>query len=401
MAGVASTRGTVANVRGTRTRQALVTVQVALSLALLCGALLFGGTLRNLLVVRTGFRAEGVSVVRVSGLRIGPSDVAGQTERLEMLERIRGIPGVMAAAEVRHAPFSGTGTSAVVRLDGTPPGSATAVRLNGVTDGYFETMGVAMTAGRAFSRQDSITAPRVAIVNEAFVRRLGVIGSPVGQRVHLGQVGDSVEIVGTVPDTKHFTLREDFLPMIFVPKAQITDRRSYTDFVARSNRAVTPAALHEALGALDVGLGLDVQPFAATVRRGLLRERLLAVLSAFFGVLAAAIAIVGVYGVMLELVARRRAEIAVRMALGAVTRDIFEMLFRRVGALLAAGLVLGAAIVSAGAGSVRALVFGVQPLDARVIGIAAVVLAGASTIAASWPAHRAATTDPLSVLRDG
>jgi len=145
---------------------------------------------------------------------------------------------------------------------------------------------------------------------------------------------------------------------------------------------------------------MDVRTLESGVQRGLVRERLLAILSGFFGLLAVAIAVVGVYGTVLELVSRRKAEIGLRMALGASKRDIMAMVFRRVGVLMACGLALGTLLVATAADSVRALVFGVQPLDVAAIGYACAILAGSALAATFRPVYRAAAMPPLSALRD-
>jgi predicted permease len=400
IAGVASARGTAATASGNRVRQGLVTLQVAVSLVLVSGAFLFGGTLRHLLAVDSGFRHEGVTVARVEFDDAAAPLPVRATQRRTALERIRQAPGVLAAAEARHVPLSGTGTSLSVWRDGADRSGRTAVRLNGVSDGYFDTMGIRMTAGRDFSDRDLPSSLRVAIVNTEFVRRLGIAGNPIGSqfRVDDGEQ-TAVEIVGVVPDTKHFTLREDFLPIAFVPMTQIADPRPFTDFAIRSTSATVAADLRGALGALGAS-GIDVRTLESGIQRALVRERLLAILSGFFGLLAVAIAVVGVYGTVLEFVSRRKAEIGLRMALGASKRDIMSMVFRRVGVLMTCGLALGALLVAAAADSVRTLVFGVQPLDLASIGYACAVLAGSAAVATFRPVYRAAGLPPLAALRD-
>src|SRR5688572_675448 len=400
IAGVGSARGTAATASGSKVRQGLVTLQVAVSLVLVSGAFLFGGTLRHLLAVDSGFRHEGVTVARVEFADAGAPPPVRALQRRTVLERIRRTPGVLAAAAARHVPLSGTGTSLSVSRDGADRSERTAVRINGVSDSYFDTMGMRMTAGRDFTERDSPSSPRVAIVNAEFVRRLGIAGNPIGSqfRVDDGEM-TVVEIVGVVPDTKHFTLREDFLPIAFVPMTQIGDPRPFTDFVIRSTSSTVAADLAGALGGISVA-GMDVRTLESGVQRGLVRERLLAILSGFFGLLAVAIAVVGVYGTVLELVSRRKAEIGLRMALGASKRDIMAMVFRRVGVLMACGLALGALLVATAADSVRALVFGVQPLDVAAIGYACAILAGSALAATFRPVYRAAAMPPLSALRD-
>lgn len=398
---VVSARGTAASAHGSRIRQGLVMLQVAVSLVLLSAAFLFGGTLRNLLAVATGFESTGVTIARVDFSRLGLAQPARASARRDALEVIRQVPGVASAAEVRHVPLGGTGTGAAVWLDGTDRNGRTAVRLNGVSDGYLAAMGIRLVAGRDFTANDSPAAARVAIVNDAFVRRLGITGDAVGRRFRVEDGSDSVvEIVGLVPNTKYFTLREDFLPIAFVPMAQITDPRQFTDFVIRGASLSMAGEVRRALGRLDAALDVDVRTLEAAVQQGLVRERLMAVLSAFFGVLAVVIAIVGLYGTMLELVSRRRGEIGLRLALGATRRDILTLVFRSAAMLVVSGLAVGTLLVAATAEPARALVFGVEPLDIAVVGYAAMALAGAAVAATLWPAARAAAMPPLAALRD-
>jgi putative ABC transport system permease protein len=399
---IISARGLTAASYGGTLRQALVTMQIGVSLVLLSGAFLFGGTLRNLLAVDTGFRPEDVIIARVDFSRSSFPSPDRAAIRARVLEVIRQVPGVVTAAQVRHVPLSGTGSSAAVWPEGGDPSSRTPIRLNGVSDEYFSTMGIRLIAGRDFSARDTAIAPRVALVNAMFVQRLGLSGNPIGTRLRLDdEAMTPVEIIGMVENTKQFTLREDFLPIAFVPIAQITDPRPFTDITIRSATSMSIANdVRRALGRLDGTLDVDFRTFESMVQRGLVRERLLATISTFFGLLAIAITVVGVYGTIVELVSRRRAEIGVRMALGAVKADILAMVFRRAGALTAFGLVLGALIVSAAADSVRALVFGVQALDVASIGYAVAILAGVATAATLLPAWRAASMAPLASLRD-
>lgn len=387
---------------GGRLRQGLVMVQVAISLVLLAGAFLFGQTLRNLLTVESGFRTAGLMIARVDLARLALEPAAQRVVRRNALEAVRQLPGVVAAAEVCHVPLSGTGTGAAVRLDGAEPSARAAVRVNGVSDGYFTAMGIALTAGRDFTASDLATSPSVAIVNDVLARRLGIAGNPVERRFRVENAGDAiVEIVGVAANTKHFSLREEFLPMAFVPMAQIGDPRPFTDFVIRSASSSAVAEdVRRAIRSMGPGVGVDVREFAESLRQGLVRERMVAALSGFFGALAVAIAVVGLYGTILELVARRRAEIGLRMALGATRGAIVAMVFRSAAVAVGLGLALGTLFVSAAAEPVRALGFGVAALDAAVLGAACAVLAATAAGATLWPAYRAASTPPLTALRD-
>jgi predicted permease len=390
---------------GTGLRRALVIAQVACSLVLLFGGLLFTGTLRNLLAVDAGFDSRNVVVARVNFSSLTIAQANRPSFTASVVERIRQIPGVIAAAEVRHVPLGGTGTTLFVWPEAADGTAKSMIRLNAMSPGYFKTMGMALIAGRDFAATDSRLAPRVTIVNRAFARSMGLDGNILGQRFR-GETGPSTsgvyEIVGLVGDSKYLTLREEPLPILFVPITQIVDPRPFTDVMIRSTASSgeIASALSGAIAEISPLIDADVRAFDDTIRNGLLTERLMASLSGLFGALAALIATVGLYGVMSYLVLRQTNEIGVRMALGARRQDILRMVLGEAGRLVAVGLAIGAIASFAAAGSARALVFGLQPHDFGVIGLACVLL-GATALGASWlPAHRAATLPPLTALRE-
>jgi predicted permease len=402
----ASARTAAGSREGAGLRRALVVSQVALSLVLLFGALIFTSTLLNLLAVDAGFQSDDVVIARVDFARASiPPERRGPFKR-EVLERLRGIAGVSSAAEVRHVPMGGTGSSIRVRRDGGGEASQTAVRLNAMSDGYLQAMRINLIAGRDFDARDTGTSPRVAIVNQSFARRLGLGGNPVGQTFRSDGSSSEpptvFEIVGLAPDTKYFRLREDFLPIVFVPIAQIEDPRAFTDFVIHAP-ALPPgmaSSVRRAVADLSPAARVDLRTFDAQIRAGLLRERLMAALSALFGTLALLIATIGLYGVMSYLVVRRTKEIGVRIALGARGRDILAMVLREAGHVLAAGLAIGSLLALAGAQAAQSLVFGVRPYDIGPVALACVFLAAAALAASYVPARRAAGMEPLAALRD-
>ncbi len=386
-------------------RQVLVMAQVSLSLVLLVGALLFAATLRNLLAVDTGFDADNVQVARLDLSRTETTPEGRRAFTRELLDRVRSSAGIESAAEVRHVPLGGTGSSLTVWRDGADGAAGTVVRLNAMSDGYLRTMGIGLIAGRDFDVRDSETSPRVAIVNRSFARRLGLDRHPVGERVRADlsfEPAAVFEIVGLVPDTKYFSLREDPLPIAFVPMAQIDDPRSFTDFVVRSTlpAAGAAAAVREAVAEEASLVDVDVRPFDSTIRDQLQRERLLATLSGFFGLLGALIAAIGLYGVMSYVVVRRTGEIGVRLALGATRRDILAMVLRQAATLVGLGLAAGSLLALAAGRSVRSLVFGLQPQDVKTLGLACAALGAVALAASLLPARRAARLDPLAALRE-
>ena len=386
---------------GTALRRVLVVTQVACSVLLLFGGVLFATTLRNLHAVDAGFESRDVSIARVDFTSLSVRPPARRALTTDLLDRIQHTPGVESAVEVRYVPLGGTGGSAIV----APVSDATAktgVRLNGVSSGYLATLGVTLLAGRDFDARDSTDAPRVAIVNRTFARTLRLSDNPIGQQFLRPATKDVFEVIGLIPDSKYSALREDPTPIMFVPLAQMSDSRPFTEFMVRSGTPLPRllSLLQHSVAQVSSQIAVDVRSFETTIRDGLLRERLMALLSGTFGALAAFIAAIGLYGVMSYLTLRRTNEIGIRMALGASRSNVLTLLFRESGALLAAGLLIGAAISLAAAGSVRALVFGLEPQSPVVIGLACALLAMIGFVATYLPARRAANLPPLLALRE-
>jgi putative ABC transport system permease protein len=397
----ANGRGASGGRDGTMLRRVLVVTQVACSVLLLFGGVLFALTLRNLHAVDVGFESRNVSIARVDFTSLPMQPLARRALAADLLDRIREAPGVESAAEVRHVPFGGTGNSAIVAPE-SDPAVTTGVRLNGVTPRYLATVGVTLLAGRDFDSRDSVDAPKVTIVNRTFARRLGLADNPVGQRFLRPASGDVFEVIGLVPDSKYGALREDSQPIMIVPLAQMGTPRPFTDFMVRSALPLSRVSslIDDTVAQVSPLIAVDVHAFETTIRNGLVRERLMALLSGTFGVLAALIAAIGLYGVMSYLVVRRTNEIGVRVALGARRADVLTLLFRETGALLAVGLAIGAGMSLAAAGSVRALVFGLEPHSPLVIGLACTLLALIGFAASYLPARRAANLPPLLALRE-
>ena len=388
-------------------RQVLVISQVSLSLVLLVGALLFSASLRNLLAVNAGFERHGILLADVDLFRrLNIPFMQRVAFKRDLIERIRAVPGVVSAAEVDIVPLSGSGTGNEVWRDGEDANRKSESYFNSISDGYFKTMGTALLAGRDFNDHDTTSSPKVAIVNQSFAHRLGLGANPVGMRFRRqatpSDPEQAFEIVGLVRDTKYFSLREDFVPIAYLSTAQDTRPAPSAEIMIRSTTSVrgTASGVRRAVAQVSPLIGVDFRAFEATIDEGLLRERLMATLSGFFGGLAALIAAIGLYGVMSYLAARRTNEIGIRIALGADRRNILALIMRQAGALLAAGLSSGALLAIAAAGIVRSILFGLKPYDARTLALAAALLA-AVTLAASYvPARRAARLDPMAALRE-
>ena len=350
-------------------RQALVVSQVALSLVLLVGALLFSGSLRNLLAVDAGFQQNGVLIAEVDFSRFKiPSERRGAFKR-DLLERIRALPNVYSAAEAGIVPLSGGGIDNNVWIDGSDPTRKLESNFNWISGGYLKTMGMILLAGRDFDDRDTPTSPRVAIVNQSFAGRLGLGTNPVGKRFRREAIPSQpelvFEIVGLIRDTKYYNLREEFRPIAFLSTSQDAHPDPFVQILVRSSASLADltSGIRSAVAEISSTIGIDFRALETTIREGLLRERLMATLSGFFGLLAALIATIGLYGVMSYLVVRRTSEIGIRMALGAQPEDVLWMVLKEALVLTLSGIAIGLPCAMACAHFVSSLLFGLKGTD--------------------------------------
>jgi predicted permease len=401
----ASGRGLTAGRERFLLRRGLIVSQVALSLVLLVAALLFVRTFRNLLAENAGFEQDHLVIADFdfSPLHL---PVANRLEyKRELLAKVRSTPGVMAASETAIVPLSGDGWNEFIDIPGTAI-SRKLVYFNPTSTGYFETLRTPLVAGRDFSESDTPGSPLVAIVNDRFARTFfpgsNAIGRTFGKRESGGKPDQMYLIIGVVGDTKYQDLRQDFVPIIYVANYQVADPGADSTFLVRSS--VAPASL---IGSLkrtaaesSPGIVLNFRVFRTAVLEGLARERVMATLSGFYGVLAAILAMVGIYGIISYMVVRRRNEIGVRIALGAGKSNILGMVLRETLTLLAIGVVAGAALAVAAGSVTRAMLFGLKPADPLVLVLAVGSLTLIALAASVLPAARATAVDPMQVLRE-
>jgi putative ABC transport system permease protein len=270
-----------------------------------------------------------------------------------------------------------------------------------VTPGYFDTLSTPLVVGRDFNQYDTPQSPSVAIVNEAFAKRYYGLANPLGKRFRWrpgSKLSAPVEIVGVVKDAKYVSLREKSSPTMFIPERQVSPR-GFANIEIRANVDIVPS-VKAAIEAVSRDISLQFATFTAQVEESLVRERLLATLSGFFGGLALLLAIIGLYGVMSYNVARRRNEIAIRMALGAEQTRVLRMVLGEVAMLIAIGLAAGLAMTLATTRFVSSFLYGLTPNDPRILGSAAVILAIVAVIAGYLPARRASRLDPMTALRE-
>jgi putative ABC transport system permease protein len=400
-------RGVTAGRERFSLRRALVATQVALSLVLLVGALLFVRSLRNLLAVDPGFQPEGVLGVGLDLRRLEYPKKRFPVVYRELLEHLSNRPGVLSAAQVLFTPVSGSGWDNDIGPDGAVAGgSGKESYFNRVGPGYFRTMGTPLLAGRDFNDGDTLSSPKVAIVNEMFARKFFSGTNPVGHTFRMeapaGKPEPVYQIVGLVKNTKYYELREDFLPVGFLPIAQDDDPGAGATFVVHTAGSAGEVMRNLKAGVAEVSpaIGIEFRILSEQLKESLLRERLMATLSGAFGVLAGLLATLGLYGVISYMVARRRNEIGLRIALGADRGRVIQLVLREALLLLAVGLGAGVMLALWAGRAAATLLFGLRPYDALTI-VAAMALLAAVTLASSYvPAHRAAGLEPMVALRD-
>jgi len=386
-------------------RRLLVVTQVALSLVLVIGSLLFSRSFQKLLTVDAGFRQDGLLLAEVDYGSLDLTKPRLVDYQKDLLERIRAIPGVTGVAQTTIVPLRGSGWNNFVWMDGAPREKKGLVWLSRVSDKYFQTLGIPLLGGRDFNAQDSLTAARVAIVTEGFARRFLNGSNPVGLyvRSESEEPGKDrlFQIVGMVKDLKYNSIRAETQPIVFFPATQDEEPFPGSNLLIRSAVPLSSVTgeMTQVLRGLNPQISVEFSVFKDVAQSRLLQDRLMATLSAFFGALALVLAAIGLYGVIAYMVERRKNEIGIRMALGAHPGNVIRMILREAGALVAVGGAVGTLLALAGGKAARTLLFGLEPYDAVSMGLAVGLLAVVSLLASYVPAYRASRLDPLDALR--
>jgi putative ABC transport system permease protein len=394
-----------------RLSSGLVVLQVAAALVVVAVAGLLVRTLGRLAHVPLGFDAARVLLVSVNTSRARGDAVGPASLYPPLIAAIEAVPGVERAAVSTWTPLSGEGALSGLRVWRGSASEEVTVLTNFITPGWLQVYGIPLEAGRDFSGQDSATAPRAVVVNEAFVRRFLPGGNVIGVTTQDGQTiagiaGDAVfRTSQKIPGVTSLALREPVPPTIYVPLAQALGDRPSSDTIRISIRAAgrRPIALAPAIRAAIAGIEPNVAcEFRAVtddVRASLALEQMNASISAFFGLLALLLAAVGLYGVTSYAASRRSREVGVRMALGATRSSVARLILRRAVATIGLGIALGLAAAAGVTRLLSGMLFGITPLDTATLLGVSLLLAAIGTTAAMVPALRASRLDPCAALR--
>jgi len=391
----------------------LVVAQVALSVVLVVAAGLFVRTFVSLTARPLGFDRDLLLLASIDADKAAP-DLAG---RVQLLDRVRDavgvLPGVAGVGFSRVPPVAGglQMGQPIDAISGVPvPVDRRFSALQLISPGVLGTLGTGILTGRDFSDRDRRGAPPVALVNQAFRRRFFDERDPLGQTISitLPTPAPPFEIVGVVADAVSGSLRSEIQPTMYLPIAQLGD--VFAGFLLSMNLSVRsagepPAQLTRrvaaAIAAVNPNLAFKVNPLTQQIAASLARERATALVSGFFGVLALLLAGLGLYGVTTYAIVRRRAEIGIRLALGAEPSSVVRLMLSRVAVLVGTGTVAGVAVSLWLSRLVAPLLYGLQPGDPATLLEAALIMAAVAAVAGWLPANRAARIDPAQVLREG
>ncbi|HXN51283.1 MAG TPA: ABC transporter permease [Candidatus Acidoferrum sp.] len=394
-------RGTTAGRERFSFQRLLVVSQIAVSVVLLVGALLFVRSFWNLATLDPGFRQRGILIATLDFRRLTFSPERTTAFIRELLAQTRALPQVESAATSTHIPLNGSSWNLGVHINGAEGGS----KFTWVSPGYFQTMDIYLLAGRDFNERDTRTSPKVAEVNEAFVQKYMYGQNPIGKIIRTntepGYPESEYEIIGMVRDTRYNQLREPPPPITFAPAEQFPDPGPWAALFIRysSPPSAVMSAVREKISAFSPAISIDFHVLQTDIENGLARERLMALLSGFFGALAALLAMIGLYGLISYIVATRKNEIGIRMALGASPGSVIRIIVRQTLTLLGVGVGAGLVLSMAAARGANSLLYGLQANDPLTLFSAAGFLAAVALAASYIPAYRASRVDPMNALR--
>ncbi|HXQ70400.1 MAG TPA: ABC transporter permease [Pyrinomonadaceae bacterium] len=387
---------------------AMVVLQVGLSMVLLTGAGLFARSLLNLQNENVGVDRSNMLLVGIDPRLAGYKPAELPALYQQVVERLGNLPNVRSVSMATYSPMSGSHRASSIQVPGYTPQPDEDVVVEDMLAGpnYAATLGIPVLRGRDLGIRDTVSAPRVALVNEAFANRYFKDQNPVGRNFTFDDETDSgkmLEIIGVVGDVKTEDAREKQEPAVYRPILQIADEAAYSVNV-HVRTAGDPNSFTQAVRQTINDLDDKIPIFGVTtleeqVHGTLKQDRLIAQLVSFFGALALILACIGLYGVMAHGVARRTSEIGIRMALGARGGNIAWMILRETLLLVVIGLAIGIPTALLAAKFISSQLFGLRPADPVALIGAAVVLTLVALLAGYVPARRASRVNPLKALR--
>ena len=384
-----------------RLRNSLVIAQMALCLVLLVGAGLFLQSLRRGLQLDPGFDSRNLVLAGFDVFPVGYDRDRGLAFYEQVLERIRRLPGVQRAALARAVPLGFGGNSSTgVAVDGYEPRTdeEIVISYNEVSEGYFDTMGIPIVTGRAFTARDAAAAPAVAIVNQAMASRYWRDADPVGRFITIGKT--RTQVVGVAKDGKYRSLTERPTPYMYFPLPQSYRSAVRLHVRTAADAGTTLDALRQAMHELDPDLPVtETVTMDRHMEEAVFAQRIGATLLSIFGILALTLAAVGLYSVMSYAVSQRTHELGIRLALGASPGALRRMVVANGMKVAGIGLAIGAAGAAAVSRLLTSLLNGVSPTDPATFGAVLAGLALVAFVAALVPARRASTVDPLVAMR--
>jgi predicted permease len=396
---------------GASLRKGFVVSQVALSMLLAVGAGLFLSSLRRILAVDSGLDATNVLLARADATSAGHRGPRLAEFFTELLDRVNSLPGVRSAAVSWAPPVSrGMANDGDVSIEGRAhrPGEDEVAWSNFVSPRYFETVGQSLLAGRHFTERDRQSAPRVAIINQTMARHFFGDESPIGRRIapwggRNPNVQHDYEIIGVVRDATYSSLKDEPKRVLYVPYAQGPEFLQGENMILEVRNTGAPASVarqvREAVAQLDKNVLVEVETLQSHVDGSLTRERLLAMLSGFFGGVSLLLVAIGLYGVMAYSVTRRTGEIGIRLALGARPASVLSMIMREGAVLALVGVALGVVAALVSSRLIVTLLFGITPRDTAAFAGAVILMVLVALLATILPARRASRVDPIVALR--
>jgi len=377
---------------------------VALSLVLLAGALLFAHSLHNLMTRPLGLQQNGVLVANVDFPRMNLPEARRNAFVRELLDRVRAVPGVAAAAASNRSPVNGNSSNNEILAENDITGGQSWEER--ISPGYFQTMEIPILAGRDFDANDSVESPKVAIVNQVFVKKfLSGSKNAIGQQFRLeappGKPKPYYNVVGVVENSVYNDMHEPFVPVVYFPRAQDEHPNIFGTFLIRSRVSTASLAnsVKQAIAGVNPEIDVQFEVLRTQIRDSLIQDELMATLCGFFGGLAVLLAAIGLYGVISYTVAQRTNEIGIRMALGAQRSGIVGLILGEVAVLIGIGIAIGAGLALAGGRAASSLLYGLKANDPLTLALAVILLAVVGLAAIFVPARRASRLDPMVTLR--